>query len=1141
MINDRLFGTPIQGEVRKVLEQRQGADVADVVETAPGDPVWNEELQTYMMPETSVTGTQTKPYTTIDKTPFVRMWTSVKLIEPASLVEIAKEDLEFDTTWNLNDPDRDPDDPEYSFLDMMADGAEKILGALTFVADKILSPVPEAKALLKRPGLKTKYPGSVLVPIKENGEIIGYSIRKPTRQVDYVRKIYEVGNNTYQESYGEVNINESLTLYNNELTAEDYQKTFPQELAENKFMKPQAGITSVSSETDGALGVIKKTTVNFVVSNFYDYDRIYNKYFLKPGATVFVDFGNSNIDSLYRPEELLDFKGAGGLQEYLYGETQFGQQEGFITKNEGNVEVIQGLVTDYGAKILPDGTVECSLTLTSSNNALLSFSLDASKVAKIKDILTRGTLYLGLRQVVAEGDPTDVDNDLEQLMSTPDASSGAQTIDSYEKNIKLLAIKQLSGRSGPAGNAIRTGVFVDSLTADNVYVAWGLFEDLIINSEFGFGKDEKEIQEAKGVEVTLNSDTSFTGWTKLYEERTHVLLKTSEDPPVFVYPTKWGKFSDGGSYNYQKGKYPKRDYDIKEQQGFWGSVDDFTEFDKKINGPDGIGRIPLREVFINVETIYSAFEKNSTIQKAIEEILDDINEDSDGFFDWKLIAGKNDAQLKIIDKNYAFGDEVHNKQPEDNSHFTFRVMQPNSIVKDYDLEFKLPDGSLGNMYAIQGMSHGNALFTTNNDVSKAVSIAATDKEALSIIYEPDLGSLRLDQLLDEHNTAQEDTIYDTMNDIFDTNTFNVDVRPAPNLIPDGNTFGFGNAAPLTDENVVGETTTSDVTDEKTSPEELIKKNDRNMEIRGMHVASSFRDYYKIKIVNEAVSKQKPTILPYTLSLTTYGISSIVPGDTFKVDYLPQMYLDTTYLQTTKVIHEVGPGGWFTTLETMFRLMPGLNQDIINVDRKKVRLSALALNKQNFEGEMDALDGWFNDTELKISDLTPYFLDSKIEYLRGGRLDYVIEFKMTDRLNDVLADAYGGISHEDTSFWAYYGVDGVTAGYAPSKHNLGVYTAHTWWDILTGGISSALKTMANFVEGTSQFEGLRFYAGPTGIYHYPPDTILVPGRMYYMLVRGDTYAIVPSGKIGRNYINYFNEYIGDNFNTLFDPYSESNEN
>ena len=31
-------------------------------------------------------------------------------------------------------------------------------------------------------------------------------------------------------------------------------------------------------------------------------------------------------------------------------------------------------------------------------------------------------------------------------------------------------------------------------------------------------------------------------------------------------------------------------------------------------------------------------------------------------------------------------------------------MSPNSIVKDYDLEFKLPEGSIGDMYAIQGMS-----------------------------------------------------------------------------------------------------------------------------------------------------------------------------------------------------------------------------------------------------------------------------------------------------------------------------------------------------------------------------------------------------------------------------------------------------
>ena len=50
----------------------------------------------------------------------------------------------------------------------------------------------------------------------------------------------------------------------------------------------------------------------------------------------------------------------------------------------------------------------------------------------------------------------------------------------------------------------------------------------------------------------------------------------------------------------------------------------------------------------------------------------------------------------------------------------------------------------------------------------------------------------------------------------------------------------------------------------------------------------------------------------------YGISSILNGDTFKVDYLPKAHLDKTYLQTMKVVNAIGRDGWFTTLETQFR-------------------------------------------------------------------------------------------------------------------------------------------------------------------------------------------------------------------------------
>ena len=50
----------------------------------------------------------------------------------------------------------------------------------------------------------------------------------------------------------------------------------------NPLMKPPAGIVSLNSVTDGTLGLIKRTTVEFMVHNFYDFDRIYNKFFLKP-------------------------------------------------------------------------------------------------------------------------------------------------------------------------------------------------------------------------------------------------------------------------------------------------------------------------------------------------------------------------------------------------------------------------------------------------------------------------------------------------------------------------------------------------------------------------------------------------------------------------------------------------------------------------------------------------------------------------------------------------------------------------------------------------------------------------------------------------------------------------------------------
>jgi len=79
------------------------------------------------------------------------------------------------------------------------------------------------------------------------------------------------------------------------------------ELEKNQYLKPQAGIKSVNSKSEGAVGALRRTTVEFVVHNKNDFETIYLPFFLKPGATVFVDFGWSDeLLNLYTPEVKLE-------------------------------------------------------------------------------------------------------------------------------------------------------------------------------------------------------------------------------------------------------------------------------------------------------------------------------------------------------------------------------------------------------------------------------------------------------------------------------------------------------------------------------------------------------------------------------------------------------------------------------------------------------------------------------------------------------------------------------------------------------------------------------------------------------------------------------------------------------------------
>ena len=127
--------------------------------------------------------------------------------------------------------------------------------------------------------------------------------REKNKEGNYEWKAIEDGKNKVF-SINENRQNEFEELESLDLNTQKY--SYGDELKSNPFMKPAAGIKSVNSKSEGSLGALRRTTVEFAVHNKNDFETIYLPFFLKPGANVFIDFGWSDSRySLYNPESTL--------------------------------------------------------------------------------------------------------------------------------------------------------------------------------------------------------------------------------------------------------------------------------------------------------------------------------------------------------------------------------------------------------------------------------------------------------------------------------------------------------------------------------------------------------------------------------------------------------------------------------------------------------------------------------------------------------------------------------------------------------------------------------------------------------------------------------------------------------------------
>ena len=881
MINKRLFGSDIPDKIKKKLEIRQ----AYAKTPNPGESLDKINEKYEDVDGIGLDNDFDNQADLSSRTPFVRMWTAVEIFN-REISETNTQKFEVDVSAESHK--------------LYKEEAQKA-----------------AKEVIKKNENENVSFDSLLWDSTKNAWILKSKEVLAEKQSFGKPEIYIVGNHTLN-TLSSLNPNESIIDSTNDdeiLEGVNRSAILPKEHKvtgdNNQYMKPPAGITGFSSTTEGMLGVMRTSTVNFTVHNFHDFESIYQRYFLRPGAQIFVDFGwNSKV--LYDPENLAihrtketeeDTVTELTVEEMLYGEKDKGDRvNGYITEARGDLDTILGIVTNYDAKVLENGSVECSLEIKSKNVALLSekFDKEGKRKKRIEHKLTTGVLFDGLYAISNDSNKLELDNQLKALEP--------KTEEQFNNGIKRNAKRFFSFKNLKLTTRnIKTGISIDDLGKDSnsIYISIGYFEDKILNSEFGVGKDINDINMGTDTQVRVDSSESFVPHIQLLKKRQYAIGKSKEKNPVFLYPEDW---SD--TFNTDRNKTPTYPEEAKDNEHL---------YDLELQ------RIPIRELFINTSIIINAMNSDNIVD-VMKSILEEINKDSGHIFDLRISNNNTDNIISIVDTNYIpFERELKEAQDAYDNLFEFSVMSPNSIVKGYDLGFSMPEGGLANMYAIQGMSSDNTsqIFPINSMMDEGLALEAlntliklpkdeqrkSDFMRVGTGYFPDMGSEKANKETKNLKIDHRETYgYSRVDEILDTNidiTSEFDIQSlwfAPTNVSD-------------DKEVTNEKIT--VKDRKTHKEKL-DLNIEYMESAGSIVASTYSEYY----LNEAKRNfllQRSSPLPLTLSLTIYGISSLTPGDIFRVDYLPETYRTAVFFQVMKVSHTVDSSGWYTTLETQFRI------------------------------------------------------------------------------------------------------------------------------------------------------------------------------------------------------------------------------
>tara|TARA_R100000008_G_C3584717_1_gene171282 strand:- start:66 stop:3470 length:3405 start_codon:yes stop_codon:yes gene_type:complete len=712
-------------------------------------------------------------------------------------------------------------------------------------------------------------------------------VHEPINYSDPDYTFYLGDRTTYARMWTAVNISEpnkedkgkNILYVINDNSSDSYGEELGS--VKNLYQKPAAGITSVNSKSEGSVGALRRTTVEFIVHNKEEFDTIFLPFFLKPGSQVFVDFGWSDKAlSLYDPNKFINNKDLdlSNLFKELYEKKD---------KEKGLTTTLNGQVLKYDVSVDQNQSFRCTLEFVSRNYHLLD--KEVSDDNKLKFVFQNQfeELILGyyLNSISGSGgdnfqeDILDVDNEY----GIPAEERKKQVSDFIESG--SLSV---SGKTGKiSDSAKKIGISFQSFQEqrlsekETLYISYALFEDKFLNNFISYWDNDGTPD--KNVDLpSFSSKNSYVRWDKRLNEMMSIEPQTSEELTSFLYPDSWNVGETSNKFKPNQNLY----------EGGYPGNNEITEHNKARR------KIPLRELFISVPLISEAFSRSTNVNDALEFIFDKIYQDSGNIINIKFIQNtESEASLTFYDTNLqptiASSDEI----------LKFDLTSGDSVVQNVDLKFETPKAGLSSMIAIGGLSEPQIFDELELMKFNLLNALQSSGKKQQVRHLPILGDIK----------EKEVGIDVNINNILKGAEVKLVVNNTDNNIGDR----YKNFKKSYDEKVK-KLEEKGIRSRRT-PTRITKNTDDVLTFTVDTEREKKLTFAKIKNFIISDDNSISPVLPISLTLEVYGNNFLSIGDYFTVNFLPKHWQERIYFQIVGVDHSVGTSNWKTTYTTVMRI------------------------------------------------------------------------------------------------------------------------------------------------------------------------------------------------------------------------------